>query len=191
MTTVATFAGAVRADSGTSFAGEFSAGIAYLASAHERPENLGPLDHQTSPAGLTFGLAVRARRGPVVAGLGGETVATVFSHNESFLGAHAGLALGSDYFQWDILAEGGVHHVNDLGSALLIHSDAPTVTLPYAGARLGGLAGRHLGFWIYARFDLHRTTTHANIAIIDQRETATYDVGGHTIGVAVRITTGR
>jgi hypothetical protein len=81
--------------------------------------------------------------------------------------------------------------LKELGAGLLRHTDAPTVTLPYAGARLGGLAGRHLGFWIFARFDLRRTTTVADVRILDEHDTTTYDVGGHTIGVAVRITTGR
>jgi len=191
---VATSAGSARADSGTTFGGEVSLGGAYLASASQGPDSTDP-GHQPSPAGLAVSLLVRVRRDCLVAGLGGEKVITLFSHGESFLGAHAGLALGNESAQWDILAEGGVHFVNELGSGLLTHTDAPTVALPYAGVRFGGVtrrgSGPNPGFWIFARFDLARTATVAHLEIIDQRETITYDVGGHTVGIVARFVFGR
>jgi hypothetical protein len=144
--------------------------------------------------GPTFGFVVDGRAGALVAGVHGDATLTL-NQNEYFAGAHGGAVFRRGAKELAVVPEVGAHHVTGIGGGILISSDAPDVTLPYAGLKVGllGLRGpgrANLGLWAFARADLGSTLVIAHQRVFTDQHDLQYKVGGFAGGLAFRLAFG-
>jgi hypothetical protein len=132
---------------------------------------------------LAIGATLSGRFGHVVAGADADAVVTLFTQNETFLGAHVGWAFDSGNMEIVIAPESGLHKFFSLGPNFLADSQAPPVALPYAGLRTGLMVDRapgraQFGFVLLLRGDLARKDVVAHTQYIEGSADIPFTAGG-------------
>jgi hypothetical protein len=148
---------------------------------------------KVSPGVFLLGGRFGPRLGPLLAGLHIDCGCD-FGHLEVFMGGQLGWAKRDTATEIDVYLEGGSHRVSNAGGDFFGTTTGPTVSVPYAGIRLSigprlKTSGVAAGATFFARADLgHAQGTWTTGAFIEGPSTvATYDVGGYTAGVALRV----
>lgn len=143
--------------------------------------------------GYALGPALDWRLRWLSVGVNVDVALTLFHQMEAFAGAHLGLTRRpATGYEISVQPEAGLHTLVLIGEGFLTKSDAPSVTLPYVGGRVGFLSVRgpeqfDVGLSLVARWDLGRQTVIAHTeSDINFDWDYTIEVGGFMTGLFLR-----
>ena len=116
--------------------------------------------------GAAFGATALAQYGLLDFGLGVTLAGALFDASSTIYGVLAGVRLDPEpWLRFELLAEGGLEHVSDVGNDIFSQSFDGTATLPYVGGRasLALLPGAAHLFLLGGWFTAGSTTAHSTV----------------------------
>ena len=156
------------------------------------------LDETDSSSGTTLSLGayLLAHRGIWIYGANADLSSGIFAANHEHVGGVVGLSSPGQRVRLELLGEGGVHFISDIGDELFTRSDATTVALPYVGGQVrlnmdpGAPGHVRVVLAVAGRTDLSRTQR--DVMVTDcffdcNTESQTWRLGGQSLDATLGI----